>query len=81
MMTALEQIETHKANSQWIERNYHELVENYENQHIAVWDEKVVASAASLDELHKKIEQNEKIPSKENLTIERITKEPVGMLL
>jgi hypothetical protein len=67
-----------RRDREWFLKNYQELVKEYPEEFVAIWDKKVVADASDLDEL------KSKIPTKlkgEKPLIKYVSREGIELIL
>lgn len=80
-MTVLELLKTHRENSKWLDVNYDRLAKEYDGKYIAVWNKSIVASSNSIKKLGEKLTGSPNLPSKDEVVIRYMSREPKGMLL
>ena len=71
-------LDKHRENHKWFDENYSMLVESYNNEHVAIYEQKVVDHDADLDALIARIKKSYPI---EQVFIQYVTKEKITLIL
>ena len=80
-MTVANILNTYRQNRKWVDRNLNTLTADYANQYVAVLNRSVIAAAETIENLHKACSRLTTPPTRDELTVAFISKEPRGMLL
>lgn len=80
-VTVAEILNSYRKNRGWVDKNLDRLSSQYAEGYIGVVNQSVIAAGHTIEDLHQACSQLPSPPSKDELTVAYISREPRGMLL